>query len=104
MLNNYPFHLSLYAFQVYWNSFYNCNNGIYSNKFQTIIKDYFGKYCKVLVFRRPFTKPVHFLSYLQCPVVFKNTALMCPILSSIKNVLRNNYIFVQKIIWVFPFF
>ena len=77
---------------------------VYSNKFQTIIKDYFGKYCKVLVFRRPFTKPVHFLSYLQCPVVFKNTALMCPILSSIENVLRNNYIFVQKIIWVFPFF
>ena len=34
-------------------------------------------------FERPFDKPEHFVSYLQCPVVFKNIALMCPIIDSI---------------------
>ena len=37
---------------------------------------------KCWFFVRPFNKPAHFVSYLQCPVVFRNTALMCPIIDS----------------------
>ena len=37
---------------------------------------------KCWFFVRSFNKPAHFVSYLQCPVVFRNTVLMCPIIDS----------------------